>query len=172
MSTFVLSQCNSSSFWSNITNNRKLIILFHLLLLQSATNNPTQYDCFSNLTMLKDEYRQSTYSLSPDKVAPLPRNKKTPAYIPSGGTTATNRTTVPMPPPRRANSQQRFVFYNHHTPNLSFVENCVWFFIFLCFMSHSIPFSSFSLSMFILTVFLNLSQPFLPIFFIILIFNF
>lgn len=56
--------------------------------------------------MVKDEYRQSTFSLSQDKVAPLPRNKKT-AYIPS--VTSTNRTT-PMPPPRRANSQQRFVF--------------------------------------------------------------
>lgn len=83
--------------------------------------------------MIKDEYRQSTYSLSPDKVAPLPRNKKSPAYIPSA-TTVTNRTTVPMPPPRRANSQQRFVFYSHtHFFCFCCRQMCLHFlFLFLC----------------------------------------
>lgn len=56
--------------------------------------------------MVKEENRQSSLSLSQDKVAPLPRNRKA-AFASSG--TITNRTT-PMPPPRRANSQQRFVF--------------------------------------------------------------
>lgn len=62
-------------------------------------------DFWSNLTMVKEENRQSSLSLSQDKVAPLPRNRK--AAFASSGTIA-NRTT-PMPPPRRANSQQRFV---------------------------------------------------------------
>lgn len=56
------------------------------------------------MASVKEETRQSTISLNQDNVAPLPRNKKT-AYVGS------NRAT-PMPPPRRATSQQRFVLLN------------------------------------------------------------
>lgn len=58
----------------------------------------------NTMASVKEETRQSTISLNQDNVAPLPRNKKT-AYVGS------NRAT-PMPPPRRATSQQRFVLLN------------------------------------------------------------
>lgn len=60
--------------------------------------------CSNTMASVKEETRQSTISLNQDQVAPLPRNKKT-AYVGS------NRAT-PMPPPRRATSQQRFVLLN------------------------------------------------------------
>lgn len=54
---------------------------------------------------VKEEFKQSTTSLTQDKVMPLPRNKKS-TFVASG---ATASGTAPMPPPRRANSYQRFV---------------------------------------------------------------
>lgn len=95
--------------------------------LRNNNNNNNEYSK-SNLTMIKDEYRQSTFSLPQDRVAPLPRNKKMAYPIPSG--TATNRTT-PMPPPRRANSQQRFVFYSFFMIYLFFRFLCFCFDLFL-----------------------------------------
>lgn len=59
----------------------------------------------NNLASVKEENRQSTFSLAQDKITPLPRNKKTSLVQ----MTSSNRPT-PMPPPRRANSHQRFVF--------------------------------------------------------------
>lgn len=102
--------------------------------------------------MVKEENRQSTLSLSQDKVAPLPRNRKA-AFVSSGS--IANRTT-PMPPPRRANSQQRFVF-----THLIFYF-CFFFFVF-GFLSLP-PYIIFLFQSFFICnfFFLSFSLPFSP----------
>lgn len=93
--------------WFNIVFFYVLFVINPTLICTHSYRSTNENRKCSHPT-IKEETRQSTFSLAQDKVVPFPRNKKSPMVVSSGN--LTNRST-PMPPPRRTSSQQRFVSF-------------------------------------------------------------
>lgn len=98
-------QNSSHSMTTSI--NERFVLIFYLFYLLFFMRRKLMYRNSSH-SVHDDNTRPSPLAMNQDKVLPLPRTKKSPA---TSQTSLVKGAPTPMPPPRRANSHLRFVFF-------------------------------------------------------------